>query len=240
MSQAALARRDGNALADVYERLRRRRGPSGWWPAEDAFEVCVGAILVQNTAWANAEKALAALRGAGCLSFRRLAGLDRDALAALIRPAGCHNVKARRVSAFLDFLGCEYGGRAEAMASQEPQALRAQLLGVTGIGRETADSIVLYAAALPLFVVDAYTRRIFGRLGLIAGDEAYDTLQDRFMSELPMDAALFNDYHAQIVRHAKETCRPKPLCAECVLAAICPGVGVPAARGFAPRPHEWV
>lgn len=226
MASAAPARPAIGGLPDVYARLRRHRGPAGWWPAETPFEVCVGAILVQNTAWPNVEKALSSLRAAGRLSYEGLSGLRREELAALIRPSGCYNVKADRLSAFLDFLGREYGGRAEAMTAVDPWTLRAQLLAVRGIGRETADSIVLYAAGIPLFVIDAYTRRVFGRLGRIRGDEGYDALQDDFMSELAPDPDLFNDYHAQIVNLAKDTCRPRPLCARCPLDSICPKVGV--------------
>ena len=224
MAQTALARPANDGLADVYERLRRHRGPAGWWPAETPFEVCVGAILVQNTAWPNVEKALCSLRAAGRLSYEGLAVLGQDELAALIRPSGCYNVKAQRLAAFVDFLGREYGGRVEAMAAREPRVLREQLLAVRGIGRETADSIALYAAGLPLFVIDAYTRRVFARLGMIRGDESYDALQDYFMSELAADADLFNDYHAQIVIHAKDACRPRPHCARCPLDSICPKV----------------
>jgi endonuclease-3 related protein len=228
MAQAALARPARAGLAELYERLRRHRGPAGWWPAETAFEVCVGAILVQNTAWSNVEKALASLRAASRLSYAGLAALGQDELAALIRPSGCYNVKARRLAAFLEFLGREYGGRVEAMAGRDPRVLRGQLLAVPGIGRETADSIALYAAGVPLFVIDAYTRRVFGRLGLVGGDEDYDALQDFFTSELAPDAALFNDYHAQIVLHAKEICRPRPHCGLCPLDFLCPKVGLSA------------
>ena len=226
MTQAARARPVNDDLAEVYARLRRHRGPAGWWPAQSPFEVCIGAILVQNTAWPNVEKALAVLRAAGRLSYAGLAGLGQEELAALIRPSGCYNVKARRLAAFVEFLGREYGGRVEAMSAREPWLLRAQLLAVSGIGRETADSIVLYAAGLPLFVIDAYTRRVFGRLGLIRGDESYDALQDRFMSELAADTGLYNDYHAQIVIHAKDVCRARPRCAQCPLDSHCPKAGL--------------
>lgn len=217
---------DGMALAAVYERLRERHGPLGWWPAETPFEVCVGAILVQNTAWSNVERALLNLRAAGRLSYQGLAGLGEAELAALIRPSGFFNVKARRLAAFVAFLGREYGGRVEAMAARDAASVRAQLLAVPGIGPETADSMALYAAGLPLFVIDAYTRRLFARLGRIGGDEDYDTLQRVFMDELPGDPALFNDYHAQIVTLAKTACRPRPLCAQCPLDSLCPKVGV--------------
>jgi endonuclease III related protein len=210
----------------VYERLHAVQGPGDWWPAETPFEVCVGAILVQNTAWSNVEKALVALRAAGRLSYEGIASLAETALAALIRPSGCYNVKAKRLAAFVAFLGREYGGRVEAMAGRDPAFVRGQLLSVAGIGPETADSIALYAAGLPLFVIDAYTRRVFRRLGMIRGDEDYDTLQRFFMDALPGDVPLFNDYHAQIVTLAKTACRPRPLCAHCPLDSLCPKVGV--------------
>ncbi len=209
-------------LLGIYERLRDARGHGGWWPGAHAFEVCVGAILVKNTAWTSVEKALDALRGEDLLSFDALNGVPEDRLAALLRPAGTYNVKARRLRAFLDFLGTRYGGRTEAMAGEDPARLREQLLEVPGIGRETADSIVLYAAGLPLFVVDAYTRRVFSRLGLLKGDEEYDAIQRFFMDALPREAALYNDYHAQIVLLAQDACRPKPLCGRCPLEPRCP------------------
>jgi len=211
----------GAGLRRVYRRLRRHFGPAGWWPGETPFEVCLGAILTQNTSWTNVEKALAALRRRNRLSYERLRSLPPSRIAPLIRSSGYYNVKARRVKAFLDFLGREYGGRVERMAGEEPSVLRAKLLGIDGIGRETADSIVLYAAGLPLFVVDAYTRRIFERLGLLRGDESYDAVQDFFMGRLPPDVALYNDYHAQIVKLGKDVCRPHPRCDDCPLEDMC-------------------
>jgi len=211
---------------DVYRRLRDRYGPAGWWPGDTPFEVCLGAILTQNTAWVNVEKALDVLRDRGLLSFERLSRLTAPDLAPLLRPAGTFNVKARRLSAFLRFLGEEYGGRVEAMAREEPGVLRRKLLSVHGIGRETADSIALYAAQQPLFVVDAYTRRILGRLGLIRGPESYDEIQSLFMKALPREPPLYNDYHAQLVRLGKEACRPRPLCERCPLDQVCARAGV--------------
>lgn len=216
----------GRRLRQVYGRLLRRFGHAGWWPGETAFEVCLGAILVQNTAWTNVEKALALLRSRGLVEFAALDRLAADEIALLIRASGCFRVKARRVRAFLDFLGGRYGGRAEAMSREQPFALREALLAVHGIGRETADSIVLYAAGKPLFVVDAYTRRVFARLGLVAGDEPYDDLQRFFMRHLPHDAALYNDFHAQVVTLGKQVCRPRPRCPECPLERLCPRRGV--------------
>jgi endonuclease-3 related protein len=206
----------------VYRRLLAAYGPAGWWPARTPFEVCLGAILTQNTAWSNAEKALRALRRRGLLSFRRLSALSAGELAPLIRSSGVFRVKARRVRAFLDFLGQEYGGRAGALRRTEAVELRRRLLAVPGIGPETADCIALYAAGKAFFVVDAYTRRVFRRLGHLRGDETYDEAQAFFTRALPATASLFNDYHAQIVRLAKEACRARPLCGRCPLDRICP------------------
>ena len=205
----------------LYARLRTRFGHAGWWPGESAFEVCVGAILVQNTAWANVERTLESLRRRRRLSFRALDGLPASRLAPLLRSSGTFRVKARRLRAFLDFLGSEYEGRVEAMKAERPEELRRKLLAVPGIGPETADSIALYAAGHPVFVVDAYTRRIFARLGLLSGDESYSDVQRLFMDRLPRDPGLYNDYHAQLVRLAKDHCRPRPRCDGCPLDDLC-------------------
>jgi endonuclease III related protein len=219
----------GPSLDEIYRRLRDRFGAGGWWPGETPFEVCLGAILTQNTAWTNVEKALHAIRSRGLLSHRAMFPLRSAAIARLIRPSGTFQVKARRVRAFLDFLESAYGGDASRLGSEPAGRLRAALLRVHGIGPETADCIVLYAAGLPSFVVDAYTRRVFGRLGVLRGDESYEEVQAFFHDRLPADAALFNDYHAQVVRLAKDFCRPRPLCASCPLERVCAKVGV--ARG---------
>jgi endonuclease-3 related protein len=214
------------SLRRVYRLLRARYEHAGWWPGETPFEVCVGAILVQNTSWRNAQKALDALRSRGLLSFDALSPIDAAGIAPLVRSSGVFRVKARRLRAFLDFLGERCGGRVEAMRSWPPAQLRRALLSVHGIGRETADSIALYAAGHPLFVVDAYTRRILARLGLARGDEPYDALQAAIHRRVPRDAALYNDYHAQLVRLGKEVCRPRPRCGECPLAGVCAHRGV--------------
>jgi endonuclease-3 related protein len=214
------------ALRHLYGRLRRRFGPAGWWPGETPFEICLGAVLVQNTAWTNAARAIAVLRERGLLSFEALRGLRVGQLAPLIRSSGYFRIKARRVRALLDFLGARYGGRVEAMQDEDPWRLRAALLEVPGVGPETADSIVLYAAGLPVFVIDAYTRRVFARLGLIRGDEPYPALQAFFMRRLPRQVALYNDFHAQIVTLGKDFCRARPRCAECPLDDVCPRRGV--------------
>jgi endonuclease-3 related protein len=213
-------------LLSVYRRLRRHHGHAGWWPGGTAFEVCLGAILTQNTAWSNVEKALDALRSRDLLTFEALQALPAEEIAPLIRPSGYFNVKARRLRAFLDFLAREYGGQVEPMGHEAPSILREQLLAVPGIGRETADSIALYAAGLPLFVVDAYTRRVFSRLGFVRGTEDYDHIAGEFMRHLPRDVALYNDLHAQIVLLAKDVCRSRPRCGACPLGRLCERRGV--------------
>jgi endonuclease-3 related protein len=228
-------------LLRVYRRLRARYGHAGWWPGESSFEVCVGAILVQNTAWANVERTLASLRQRGLLSLAAVRRRPPSRLAPLLRSSGTFRVKARRLRAFLDFLEAEYGGRAEAMAGDDPARLREKLLAVAGIGPETADAIALYAAGHPVFVVDAYARRVFSRLGLLpghagrmrptpAGRQAYDQAQRFLMGHLPRDAALYNDYHAQLVRLGQEACRPRPRCAECPLDDLCPKHGLSSSQ----------
>jgi len=212
--------------ARVYELLLGRYGPAGWWPGEGAFEVCVGAILAQNTAWLNVEKALSVLRSRGLLSFGRLSKVPASRLGPLLRSSGTYNVKARRLLAFLAFLRTEFGGQVEGMRAAGALDLRRKLLAVPGIGPETADSIALYAAGHALFVVDAYTRRIFERLGWLRGGESYEEVQRFLMRRLPGDATLFNDYHAQLVRLAKEHCRARPSCAGCPLDARCAKRGV--------------
>ncbi len=211
-----------NPYRAVYEKLHSAYGPQHWWPADTPFEVMVGAILTQNTAWRNVEQAIANLRSSGRFDPGHLKDLPASRLAELIRPAGCHNVKSRRLQAFLSFILSNYGGSVARMRSQGPVHTRGALLGVHGIGPETADCILLYALGHPAFVVDAYTRRIFVRLGLVDDNVKYDALQTRFVEALPEDAALFNEYHALIVALGKDVCRPKPLCGSCPLLDICP------------------
>ena len=216
------------SLRWAFERLLARLGPQGWWPAETPFEVCVGAILVQGTSWRNAELALEALRGADRLSFERLQTLDPGRLSRLIRPVGFHRVKARRLAAFLEFLGDQYEGDAARMAGTEAAVLRPALLAVSGIGPETADAIALYAAGKPVFVVDAYARRIFSRLGMIDRDLAHEAIQRWVAARLGEDSDLYNEYHAFIVALGKTTCRRRPQCDECPLRERCRRVGVEA------------
>lgn len=214
-------------LVDIFERLLAHYGPLSWWPAETPFEVCVGAILTQNTAWSNVERAIAALKTAGCLTPAGMRDIERGQLAALIRPAGYFNVKSRRLKEFMAWLFARYNGSLERMFSGDWRLLRDELLAVHGIGPETCDSILLYAGGKPTFVVDAYTRRLFHRLGVLNEQAGYEETRTLFMENLPPDAALFNEYHALIVEHCKQCCRKRPLCGGCPLAASC---CCPAAR----------
>lgn len=211
----------------VYDALYAAYGPQRWWPADTPFEVMVGAILTQNTAWANVERALARLREHGALEASAILALSTQDLAEALRPSGYFNVKARRLSAFCAFF-LEAGGL-DALAGLETQALRRALLEVKGVGPETADDILLYALERPVFVVDAYTRRLFTRLGLLEGDESYEAIRQGFEQALGPDVPLLNEYHALIVRHAKDVCKTRARCAGCVLRLECAAV-----RGTAP------
>ena len=208
-------------LQNIFNALLTTYGPRHWWPGETPFEVCVGAILTQNTNWGNVEKAIVNLKAVDRLSITGIATLLPDELAALIRPAGYFNVKAARLQAFTAFLLQEYHGSLDQLFAGPWQVTRQELLAVKGIGSETADSILLYAGQKPSFVVDAYTRRIFSRLGLVNEQISYDRLRDYFMDRLALDTVLFNEYHALIVELGKQACRPKPQCSACCLAASC-------------------
>lgn len=210
-----------NTLLEIFDTLLAAYGPRFWWPAETPFEVCIGAILTQNTNWGNVEKAIANLKRAGLLTPGRLRDIPTEQLAELIRPAGYFNVKSARLKDFITWLYRVFEGNLAAMFSGEWRELRPELLAVRGIGPETCDSILLYAGHKPTFVVDAYTRRLFSRLGLISPQAGYDEVRDLFMANLPNDVALFNEYHALIVEHCKEHCRSKPLCGECHLRFRC-------------------
>ncbi len=208
-------------LRGVYNALHRAYGPQAWWPGETPFEVMVGAILTQNTAWTNVEKAIANLRENGALDPEAILATPQQRLADWLRPSGYFNVKADRLCAFCRWYLAQ--GGLGALDRLDTEALRADLLRVRGIGPETADDILLYAFGRPVFVIDAYTRRIFSRLGVIAGDEHYETLRALFETELGDDVPLFNDYHAQIVIHGKDVCRKRPLCERCCLRGRCGG-----------------
>ncbi len=209
-------------LLEVYRVLRKAQGHQHWWPGETPFEVMVGAILTQNTAWTNVEKAIRNLKSAKKLSPKALREISLGDLARLIRPAGYFNIKARRLKNFIEFIFKEYGGDLKRMLVENGELLREKLLSVNGIGPETADSILLYAARKPFFVMDAYTKRIFSRHRLrnrswIAKAQ-YGDWQSFFTQSLPRSLPLFNDYHAQIVNVAKQYCHSfHPLCNECPL-----------------------
>ncbi|HLB02077.1 MAG TPA: endonuclease III domain-containing protein [Nitrospiria bacterium] len=207
-------------LSKIFDSLYATFGPQHWWPSESVFEVVVGAILTQNTAWTNVEKAIENLRSAGCLTPESLRGVSTEKLALLLRPSGYFNLKAERLKSFINFLYQQYSGDLRRMLGEEPHLLRQKLLRVKGIGPETADSILLYAGGFPWFVVDAYTRRILSRHGLVADEVSYQGLQDFFMNTLPRDTKLYNEYHALMVRLGKDVCRREPLCEQCPLLEV--------------------
>lgn len=204
-------------LLRIYGSLRQEFGHRHWWPGETPLEVCVGAILTQNTAWANVEKAINNLKQARALSVTTLHQMSHKRLARLIRPAGYFNVKTKRLKNFIGFVVTRYHGNLGRMFSETLRKLRAELLSVSGIGNETADSILLYAGQKRSFVVDAYTRRIFSRHHFFGKTAPYEDIQAFFTQTLPQKAALFNDYHAQLVECAKRYCRTIPRCASCPL-----------------------
>ncbi len=207
-----------NTLKKIYKKLFTAFGHQGWWPGDTQFEIIVGAILTQNTAWTNVEKAIHNLKTARVLQPVKMHGLSEKELAKLIRPAGYFNIKARRLKHFLNYLFDNYGGRLDQMFRNRADALRRGLLSVNGIGPETADSILLYAGSQPVFVVDAYTKRILSRHMIIEKDAVYDETQRLFMQNLPHDISMFNEYHALFVNIGKYFCRNrKPLCSRCPL-----------------------
>lgn len=208
-------------IVDMYERLLGAYGPQHWWPAETPFEVIVGAILTQSTSWANVARAIANLKARDLMHYSGLRSLSETELAELIRPSGYFRAKARKLKAFLFVLEREYAGDLEHMFALPTPALRERLLAIYGVGPETADSIALYAAGRPTFVVDAYTRRICVRLGLAEEVIGYEALRALFEAALPSDPALFNEYHALLVRHGKYVCRRRPLCPGCVVQDMC-------------------
>lgn len=207
-------------LLTIYNRLHKRFGPRHWWPADTAFEVVIGAILTQNTSWKNVEKAIVNLKKRSLLSPSRLSALSNRKLASLIRPAGYYNIKAKRLKNFLKFLSEEFDGSLKKAFKLSTRKLREKLLAVNGIGKETADSILLYAANRPVFVIDAYTKRMLLRHNMIKADASYDDMQNLITENLPRARRLFNEYHALIVELGKEHCRPNPRCTLCPLKKI--------------------
>lgn len=204
-------------LAEIYKRLSHYYGPQHWWPAENRFEVIVGAILTQNTAWTNVVKALSNLKAAKLLSAAGLTRAPLEQVARLIRPSGYFNQKAKKLKAFMTFLNGRYNGSLAKMAAQDMSDLRRELLEIHGIGPETADSILLYALDKPVFVVDAYTRRVLSRHGLCSEDISYEQLRTLVESSIAVDVACYNEFHALFVQAGKDFCRKKPLCQGCPL-----------------------
>jgi endonuclease III related protein len=219
---AACKKDTARKLMGFHDAMYSAFGPQGWWPGKTRFEVIVGAILTQNTAWTNVEKAIKNLRSKGLLNPGKMHGLKPGELAAHIKPAGYFNIKARRLKNFLDHLFDNYDGSIDRFLSAKRSSnLRAELLGINGIGPETADSIALYAASLPEFVADAYTKRVFSRHGLLKEDADYDETKSLFMENLPSEVRLFNEYHALIVKTGKDFCRPRePRCQLCPLKSF--------------------
>jgi endonuclease-3 related protein len=214
---------ENNILREVYQRLYRCYGPQGWWPGEGPLDVVFGAILTQATSWRNVELALKNLKEAGLWSLEGVNNCSQEELAVVIRPCGYYFTKARKLKAFAEYVNQRYGGSLESFLSQDTGRLRAELLSIYGIGPETADAIIVYAAEKPSFVIDAYTRRILHRMGLWPESEGgrYEDFQRLFHENLPEDAALFNEYHALLDRHGKETCAKRPRCRDCCLQDIC-------------------
>ena len=196
--------------------LYAKFGPRHWWPGDTKLEIIIGAILTQNTAWANVEKAIKNIKKAKALSVNRLSGIPEKNLARLIRPSGYYNIKANRIKNFLKFLNARYSSSIDKMFRSDLYKLREELLAVKGIGQETADSILLYAGNKPVFVVDSYTKRIFSRHGFIDKDADYGETQSLFMDNLGEDKGLFNEFHALIVELGKSVCKSKkPFCSMC-------------------------
>lgn len=213
------------SLGKVYRRLLDHYGPQGWWPGESPFEVLVGAVLTQNTAWRNVERAIENLKAADVLSPRALAELDPQELAELIRPAGYYRLKTRRLLNVVRLVVDQHGGDLARMFARPLDVVRAELLEVNGVGPETADSILLYVGGLPSFVVDTYTHRIVTRHGWLEFEADYHQLQAFFAERLEPDPALFNEYHALLVRVGKEHCGKTPDCEGCPLAEWLPPGG---------------
>jgi len=213
----------GPYLEDVYRRLYGSYGPQGWWPGDGPLDVVIGAILTQAAAWTNVEMALANLKANGCFSLAAIRRTSQEDLGAIIRSSGYFNAKARKLKEFAGHVNRWYQGDLDRFLSQDLDSLRSELLSIHGIGPETADDIVLYAADKPSFVIDSFTRRILARLGIRDGalEESYASCQALFHENLPRDAAMFNEFHALLDRHAKDACAKTPRCAGCCLLDVC-------------------
>lgn len=210
----------GERLMQIYELLFSRYGRQQWWPGDGRFEMIAGAILVQNTNWGNTELAIKNLKAAGCLDAEKVFKMDTTQLAELIRPAGYYNVKAARLKNFLSWLFGNYDGELSQLEALNTYSLRQELLSVKGIGRETADSILLYAFQRPVFVVDSYTCRVLFRHRFIDAEANYEQVREFFESNLAADVSLYNEFHALLVRLGKEHCKVRPKCAGCPLESL--------------------
>jgi len=209
-----------NMLMKIYRLLFEAYGPQHWWPGESPFEVMVGAILTQNTSWKNVEKAICRLKEKGVLHPEGILRLKESELASLIRSSGYFRIKAKRLKAFVNFMSEEFGGKIEKMRRIPLKEMRAKLLSVKGIGPETADSILLYGLEKPIFVIDAYTKRVLVNHGMISEKASYEELQDLFMKNLRSDVEVFNEYHALLVHIGKWVCKKAPKCDICPLKEI--------------------
>ena len=206
-----------NKLLTIFEKLYAAYGPQHWWPAETPLEMMIGAILVQNTNWRNVEKAISRLKP--YLTPETLNALSPEELAVLIRPSGFYRLKSKRIKALLEWLET-YDFQIEQLKRMEQSELREQLLSVNGVGKETADSILVYAFEKRVFIVDAYTRRIFYRIGIDLPGH-YDVFREEVGKLLPQDIQIYNEFHALLVKHAKTFCKKKPLCGNCPLKDLC-------------------
>lgn len=207
-------------LTQMYQILFEHFGHRRWWPGNSPLEVCVGAILTQNTSWKNVEKAITNLKNAGNLKVSLLHKISTDELATLIKPAGYYNIKAKRLKNFITHLVKRHQGSLDSMFQADVDELRTELLSINGVGKETADCMILYAANKPIFVIDAYTKRVLERHGIVGQDADYDSMQMIFHRNLKEDLALFNDFHAQFVAVGSRHCRRNPKCAGCPLERL--------------------
>lgn len=204
-------------LLKLYETLREHFGHRHWWPGDTPLEICLGAILTQNTSWSNVEKALENLKVSNVFTLKKIHAISTANLAKLIIPAGYFNVKAKRLKNFVTHIAERHDGKLDSLFQKKIPWLREELLSINGIGRETADSIILYAARKPIFVIDAYTKRVLSRHQYISEKIEYDELQQIFHKHLPRNRKLFNDFHAQFVAVGNRFCKPKPRCEACPL-----------------------
>jgi endonuclease-3 related protein len=207
-------------LLTVYEKLYNYFGPQNWWPGDTPFEIMVGAILTQNTNWQNVEKAIENLKAGNALCPSKILELPDDELAEMLRPSGYFNIKAKRLKNFVKWFSDNFNADEKKLSKVSLNEIRHKILKVNGVGKETADSILLYAANQNTFVVDAYTMRIFSRLGIISKDNSYEEVRKLFMDNIPSDIQLYNEYHALIVALGKDFCKPSPKCEKCPLKKI--------------------